>query len=327
MTDAGKAPIVLFAYARPWHTEMTLRSLMNSDGADTHDLIVRLDGAKSSRDAGPVAEVARLVSQVATAGPFRSVTLVRSERNRGLARSVIRGVSDVLDRYAAVIVIEDDLLLAKDFLRYMDEALAVYADDERIWSVSGFTPALRSLENYSHDAYLSLRASSWGWGTWRRSWALVDWDVDDYNRFEYDLADRRSFNRGGRDLAAMLDAQMDGRVDSWAIRWCYSQFRHSMYSVVPALSRVRNIGLDGSGTHGVVEDPGPDLPVGGPVHFEPLELDPRILQDFARDQARYNRCPPYSFARHLVAQRRRSEPRPEAMGVAPQPVNRPGRGR
>ena len=302
--DAVTPPIVLFAYARPAHTERTLRSLMANRGASEHELIVHLDGPKGPRDELLVAEVSRVVSDVADSNRFRRVTVHRSSRNQGLAASVIAGVTDVLAEHESVIVIEDDLLLAPDFLAFMDRALTEYADDDRIWSVSGFGPVLPSLAGYQHDLYLSLRGSSWGWGTWRRSWDLVDWEVKDYRRFEYDLIDRAVFNRGGRDLAAMLDAQMDGRVDSWAIRWCYSQYRRGMYSVVPVTSKVRNIGLDGSGTHGVLED-SPQHPLGEvPVRFERLDLDPGVLKDFARNQRRYNKVPPYSFLRHLAATRR-----------------------
>ncbi len=299
--DAERAPIVLFAYARPWHTETTLRSLAANHGASAHDLIVYLDGPRSADDAVAVAQVFEVVAEFAGSGRFRSVGVTRSARNRGLAGSVIRGVGEVLASHETAIVLEDDLLLAPDFLTYMDDALTVYADDPRIWSISGYTPPLATLTGRAHDLYLSLRASSWGWGTWRRNWTRVDWAVQDYARFEFDLLARRAFNRGGRDLAAMLDAQMDGRVDSWAIRWCYAQHTHGMYSVTPATSKVRNIGLDGSGTHRVVETAAAGPPAEHAVRFGPLAPEREVLREFAGYHARYNTVPPYSFTRHLRA--------------------------
>ncbi len=296
-----KPPVVLFAYARPEHTERTLRSLQENHGAADHDLVIHLDGPRTPKVADAVAEVFRVVSCVADEGCFKSVTVHRSAENRGLAKSVIAGVSAVLADHQSAIVLEDDLLLAPDFLTFMDDALAFYDDDERIWSVSGYSPELPSLRHYAHDLYLSVRASSWGWGTWRRSWDLVDWAVEDYRRFEYDLARRWAFNRGGPDMAAMLDAQLDGRIDSWAIRWCYSQHRHGMYSVVPAVSKVHNIGLDGSGTHGAVEGALRGSLADRPVTYEPLTPDPLVLKEFARRQRRYNKLPAYSFVRHLAA--------------------------
>ncbi|MHB1008687.1 MAG: glycosyltransferase family protein [Propionibacteriaceae bacterium] len=296
-----KPPVVLFAYARPAHTERTLQTLKENHGAADHDLVVHLDGPRTPQVADAVADVFRVVSRLADEGRFKSVTVHRSAQNRGLARSVIACVSAVLADHESASVLEDDLLLAPDFLTFMDDALAFYADDERIWSVSGYSPELPSLRHYPHDLYLSVRASSWGWGTWRRSWDLVDWAVEDYGRFEYDLRRRRAFNRGGRDAAAMLDAQLDGRIDSWAIRWGYSQHRYGMYSVVPAVTKVRNIGLDGSGTHGVVEGTLAQSLMDRPVTYEPLTPDPLVLRDFARRQRRYNKVPPYSFLRHLAA--------------------------
>ncbi|HET7724099.1 MAG TPA: hypothetical protein VFK68_05640 [Propionibacteriaceae bacterium] len=314
-----KPPVVLFAYARPQHTERTLLTLGKNSAATHHDLIVHLDGPRSATVADAVDEVARVVGRVAEQDWFKSVTVHRSAENRGLARSVIAGVTDALAVHDAVIVLEDDLLLAPDFLTFMDDALAFYADDQRIWSVSGYSPELPSLADYAHDLYLSVRASSWGWGTWRRSWGLVDWEVRDYRRFEYDLRRRWGFNRGGPDMAAMLDAQLDGRIDSWAIRWCYSQHLHGMYSVVPAASKVHNIGLDGSGTHHAVEEALTGSLAERPVTYEPLTPDPVVLREFARRQRRYNKLPPYSFARHLRAKWTRSrKPEPgSSAAVAP----------
>lgn len=301
-------PIVLFGYARPEHTRRTLQSLQNNDGASRHELIVYIDGPKSSVDASSVAEVADVVAQARSAGKFSRVTVHQALRNRGLAASVIAGVSQVLSEHESVIVLEDDLLLAPDFLEFMTAALCHYAGDERMWSVSGYSPPLPRFEDSGHDLYLSLRASSWGWGTWRRSWKQVDWDVEDYPTFEYNFAARRRFNRGGRDMAAMLDAQMDGRVDSWAIRWCYSQFKNSMYSVVPAVTKVHNIGLDGSGTHRVVDSAAAGPVSARAVKFEPLAPDPVVLREFAKRQRRFNKVPSYSFLRHLAAKRERRGP-------------------
>lgn len=304
-----ETPVVVFVYARPDHTQRTIRSLAENQGAQDKDLIIFADGPRSERVAGRVREVREFVSTLADRQWFRSVQVRAHDENLGLARSVIWGVTDVLQTYDAVIVVEDDLQLAPDFLTFMDAALRFYARDETIWSISGFSPELPALASYDHSVYLAPRGSSWGWGTWRRGWELVDWGVKDYPAFEWALRRRWAFNRGGRDLAAMLDAQMDGRIDSWAVRWCYSQHLHGMHTVFPTVSKVRNTGLDGSGTHGVLEHRGGSdrhsMPVAleqaAPLTFERLAPDPAVLRDFARSFRRYNQCPAWSFGRHLAA--------------------------
>lgn len=173
----------------------------------------------------------------------------RPEHNKGLAKSVITGVSQVIEKYGKVIVMEDDLISTEDFLQYMNDALNYYEKNQKIWSISGFNIPIKMPKDYKSDVYLSYRGCSWGWATWKDRWDKVDWDVTDYDEFKKNKRLRKKLNRGGRDMANMLDLQMEGKIDSWAIRWCYSQSKQDMFTVYPVKSRIRNIGLDGSGTH------------------------------------------------------------------------------
>ena len=180
---------------------------------------------------------------------FGSVVLHIKEKNCGLANSVIAGVSALIEEHGTVIVVEDDLIVAKDFLRYMQGALDFYQSDSRIWSIAGFTPYLESVNNYPHDVYLCERAGSWGWGTWKDRWNKVDWNVSSYPSFQKSILKRLQFERRGPGMTKMLDMQMRGELDSWAIRFCYQQYLDKSYSINPSQSRVNNIGHDGSGTH------------------------------------------------------------------------------
>ena len=151
--------------------------------------------------------------------------------------------------FGRAIVMEDDLLTAPDFLIFMNAALDRYSTEPKVFSASGFNFAAASPSGYPYDAFFSYRSSSWGWGTWKDRWEMTDWGVSDYLAFSSDNSQKRLFNRGGDDLSGMLALQMSGRINSWAIRWAYAHYRHNALTVLPAESRVLNIGLDGSGVH------------------------------------------------------------------------------
>jgi hypothetical protein len=134
----------------------------------------------------------------------------------------------------------------------MNEGLEFYKDEHEVFSISGYNhpPTLMKFPpDYSHDVYFNYRNSSWGWATWKDRWNKVDWDVQDFQEFLNDNQAQNDFNRGGDDLSPMLKAQMEGKIDSWAIRWCYSHFRNNAFAVHPVYSFVNNIGMDASGTH------------------------------------------------------------------------------
>jgi glycosyltransferase involved in cell wall biosynthesis len=240
------APIVLFCYNRPQHLQQTIKSLQMNTLAPESELYIYSDGPKHVQEAEAVNEVREYISGITG---FKNVTIFESQQNKGLAVSVIEGVSHVLSTRPNAIVLEDDMLSTTDFLSFMNQALNVYSDRADIFSVTGYTPPIDIPEGYPHDLYLVPRASSWGWGTWAHKWAKADWQVKDFPVLKNNAARRQEFNAGGDDLWPMLTKQQRGVIDSWAIRWTYSQFQNNAYGLYPVHSKIKNIGTDGSGTN------------------------------------------------------------------------------
>lgn len=243
------APAAVFVYKRKDYAEKTLSALRNNFLAEQTDLYIFSDGPKNEQDRQSVSETQDFVREFAAQGGFRSVHVSLASDNRGLAFSIIAGVSGLLEKFDRIIALEDDLLTSRDYLTYMNDALDFYSADSRIWSVSGYTPPLKGLRKWKQDIYFFYRASSWGWATWKDRWELVDWETRDYESFAKDPALVSKLARGGSDMPGMLKQQMEGEIDSWAIRWCYAQSMADMLTVYPRISRVRNMGNDGSGTH------------------------------------------------------------------------------
>lgn len=228
------------------HLQRTIESLRLNTLAAESELYVYADGPKNETDAQQVAAVRQFLSGITG---FKAVHIRAATQNKGLARSVINGVSEVLSHYPSVIVLEDDMLSTSDFLSFMNQALNVYATREDIFSVTGYTPPIPFPDAYPHGLFLAPRASSWGWGTWAHKWARADWEVKDFQELQYSADRRKAFTRGGADLWPMLAKQQKGIIDSWAIRWTYCQFRNDAYGLYPVHSKIKNIGTDGSGTN------------------------------------------------------------------------------
>ena len=131
----------------------------------------------------------------------------------------------------------------------MNEALNTYKDRRDIWSISGYMPNIEIPNDYKDDICMIKRASSWGWGTWKDRWELNDWELNDYYSFKNSKKMIKEFNKSGNDLTYMLEDQIKGRINSWAIRWVYSQFKNNMWTIYPIKSFIENIGNDFSGTH------------------------------------------------------------------------------
>lgn len=279
------APVVIFVYARPEHTKQTIESLAKNTLADEMEVYIYSDAAKNEKTEQKVKQVRDYIDTLEQKNLFKSLKIIKADTNKGLASSIISGITEIIEQYDKVIVVEDDLISAPDFLQYINDALDFYKEDKRIWSICGYTFKMNIPTDYKHDVYLSYRGGSWGWATWRDRWEKVDWEVKDYSNFKKNKKLRSRFNRGGRDMANMLDSQMHGKIDSWAIRWCYAQSKLDMLTVYPVVSRIKNIGLDGTGTHSGITSRYDAIlsDEKNQCRFETIELDKRIVKSF-RDQ-------------------------------------------
>ena len=240
------APICLFTYKRLAETIKTVEALRNNYLASESDLFIFSDNAKSEVDLIKVIEVR---NYLCTIDGFNSVQIIKSEQNNGLAKSVILGVSKIIDLFGKVIVLEDDLITSKNFLDFMNMALFFYENNQKIYSISGYTMNLTSNKTSNQDYYIAYRASSWGWGTWKDRWDTIDWDAKLYRKTLVNPLMHIKFLRGGSDMPMMLWKQMNGKLDSWAIRWCFQQFIDNKYTIYPTKSKVVNIGFGNNATN------------------------------------------------------------------------------
>ncbi len=238
------APIALFIYRRPEHTRRTLESLLACQELTGSPLYIFCDGPKTPDVAQSVSDARRVAHELAP-----SATFVERQQNLGLARSVIDGVTELVNRFGRVIVVEDDLVVAPAFLRFMNQGLERYAADEAVMQISGYQfPVEPPLQQQS--CLLSF-PSSWGWATWARAWKHFEPDpTRGYETLRRDRALRRRFDLDGTyHYYKLLQKQIAGEIDSWAIRWHLSTFLRGGLVLYPGRSLVRNIGFDGSGTH------------------------------------------------------------------------------
>jgi len=240
------APIALFVYNRPRHTRDTVEYLLENPQAKNSDLFIFSDGAKNREDLKKVKEVREYLS---TISGFKSVSLTERKDNRGLANSLIEGITQVCNTHGRVIVLEDDIIVSPYFLEYMNTALTRYENNERVMHISGYmfpvSDPARLPETFFYRA-----TSCWGWGTWARAWRsfeadgrkLIDQITGQKRQRDFDILGTTGYTR-------MLREQTEGKINSWAIRWYASLFLTGGLCLHPAKSLARNVGHDGTGTH------------------------------------------------------------------------------
>lgn len=295
------APVILFAFNRPEHTKETLVSLKNNVLADRSVLYIYIDGPKVDASVEQIEKINK-VKQVAKEQQWcKEVYIIESETNKGLAASVIEGVTEVVGKHGKVIVLEDDLVTDKWFLKFMNDALNVYEKENDIACITGYIyPISKPLP----QTFLLKGADCWGWATWKRAW-----DVFENNGInllaeleckkltsDFDFGDTYPY-------VQMLKDQIAKKNNSWAILWYASAYLKNKYCLYPGHSLVHNIGIDGSGTHSGTSEKFNVVLKNEEIKVEKLRIEENIIvkKNVAEYFSSLFHTPKNSFFKKIIA--------------------------
>lgn len=239
------APVVLPTYVRLSHLVKTISALKSNYLADCSDIFIFSDGPKS----GDEAKVAALRSYLRTISGFRSVNIIERDNNC-FSENTYGGLKQIVNEYGRVIFLEEDVVTAKGFLTFMNEALEYYEGNDEVFSIAGYAPPIGLPRDYKKDYYFLRRFSAWGFGIWKNRLDLIN----QISPLEYDhlMRNKKELNRfvdHGNDMIRLLKLEAYGKLDAFDVRAMYSQYKNNMYTLYPRLSLTLNIGHDGTGLH------------------------------------------------------------------------------
>jgi len=252
------APIIIFVYKRPIETLETLQALAENHLIEESELYIFADAPKLDASTDDLEKIQKVQEIISRRSWCKRTEIVRRDTNFGLAQNIIAGVSSIVKKHGKVIVLEDDIVPNKFFLQYMNQALEVFANDEKV-----------------PETFFIPIPDCWGWATWNDRWELFE---EDGNLLLTQLRERNlisKFNLLGRyDFEQMLVNQIAGKNNSWAIRWQALAYVNNWLALYPKFSVVKNIGMDADATHG-----GQNaihlgsVEANGPIHVQKLRVE------------------------------------------------------
>ena len=239
------SPIIIFSYNRPKHLNNLINSLIRNKTSEISKIFFFCDGPKNEKDKKKINEIKNLLK-------IKKIKIQKKifrKKNIGLANNIISGVSQVLKKYQNCIILEDDLVINKNCIKFMNCMLKHFSNKKKIGSVSAhsYLDEFNCKKNF--DFYISKRHSSWCWGTWARVWNKIDWDTKSVSKHFQKKKSIRKFSEGGKDLNLLLWGNYQKFINSWAIRFNFYCFKNSLKSIQPRYSMIKNDGRDFSGTH------------------------------------------------------------------------------
>jgi hypothetical protein len=252
---ASPAPIVFFAYNRPVHTRQTLEALSKSHMAGESSLFIYIDGPKvnaSAQTKANIEEVKKIAAEKQWCG---QVNIIAAEQNKGLFKSITEGITKTVDQFGKVIVMEDDVLVAPGFLKYMNDALDLYENTPEVMHISGFSRDEFKTIPVEASTYFFYHTTCWGWATWKRAW---DKFIPDALQVKHAVSSKGNIKKLNMDntfeMFWGLKAIADGKFQSWNTVWHSVVFLNDGFCLHPSKSMVSNIGHDGSGTNCTPDD-------------------------------------------------------------------------
>ena len=237
--------ILLFVFNRPDHTSRILANLQSLRSTFDSNIIIFSDGTRenNSQDHACVTEVREICSHYSSDMP---IEIIERSLNLGLAQNITEGIKYAFENCDRIIVLEDDLILSKDFFPFMYAMLERFSASTSVFQISGYMcPATVQLPG----AGLFRVPGSWGWATWRRAWKHYSHDVENLISL---IGESRihEFNvEGTYDHFSTLLENAEGTRTTWAVRWYASVFLAGGLTLYPGSSLVRNGGFDDSGTN------------------------------------------------------------------------------
>lgn len=281
-------PVAFIIFNRPDTTERVFEEISK---ARPRRLLVIGDGPRPSK-AGESEKVARTRAIVEKVDWDCEVLTNFSEGNLGCRKRVSSGIDWVFGLAERAIILEDDCVPSPSFFRYCEELLEKYAEDERVFSISGDNFLNRRYPDKS-SYYFSRYPHPWGWASWRRAWQHYDVTMGSWPELRNAGWLEQQFRSDAevRYWKRTFDAVHSGDIDTWDYQLFFAAWKQQALITVPAVNLISNIGFGLDATHTKFKETGADMetghlrfPLRHPVDVVRDEYADRIMNDrlFAR---------------------------------------------
>ncbi len=242
------SPIILFVYNRPSHTEQTLKALSQNTLAPDSILYIFCDGPKPNSTSEQLEKIKETRKIVKSHQWCKEVNIIESKENKGLAASIIQGVTEIINKHGTAIILEDDIVTGKYFLEFMNESLSKYKDEKEIWHISGWRDPIKHTKNNS--SYLYPTMDCWSWATWTDRWQYFKKDPLYYKSiFSPQMIESFNVDNTDKGMFSQIEDNITGKINTWAIFWYATIFVNNGLCLGPTKSLCKNIGFDNSGVH------------------------------------------------------------------------------
>lgn len=237
------APVAIFVYNRLSNTREVIDALKKNDLAQETEIFIYSDAPKSERSAKDVRKVREYIQTITG---FKTVTIIERKENFYIEKNITEGVTELVNKYGKIIVLEDDGVTAPNFLTFMNEALNFYEKYEDVMHIATFT-FIKMPDNYNRTLLWHYSENTGGgWGTWKRAWDTFKWFQSENEGLEGLTQEHK--NKLELDGAFRCLNNLKLHPIPWDICWYIAITKNHGLAVNSPRSLIKNNGLS-NGTH------------------------------------------------------------------------------
>jgi len=238
--------IAVFCYKRAAKLKRCMEALLKNPECKDMEIIFFADGYKGETDRAGVLETRAVIDALTG---FKKVIKHYREQNVTTGPNFKQGLQYLQSNYQQFIVVEDDLVVSPNYIRFLLDALDYYRLYKSVFCITGFVYPVKTT-NYTFDSIIYQRFSSYGWAGWSDRFTNMIWDEQRLQKLLDTSPDfKRKMNAEGYDLVRMLKKQISGKISTWDVQLQAHIVQNGLKVVYPTLSKVCNIGFDEESTN------------------------------------------------------------------------------
>ena len=252
------APVLIPTLNRYEHLKRCIESLEKCTGHEFTDVMVALDYPPTEKYVAGWKAIDTYLYNKEHAHHFKSLQVFRRQKNYGVGgphSNMTELRKFVQERYTRWIVSEDDNVFSPNFLVFINKGLERYKDDPHIYAITGYTHPYNFKFGNNNYYRHNTDMSAWGYGIWKnKREEFLSFVAGRGFKKSLSLRNIIKFKKHGynRLLEYIRFCYTEGEMRlTDAVQTCYL-IVNDMYMIVPTITKVRNIGWDGTGRSGDV---------------------------------------------------------------------------
>lgn len=240
------APILVTVYDRLSHFKQCIESLKACPEAKESVLYIASDAPYRTEDEEKIKLIRSYITGI---DGFKKVVPIIRETNVGAVKNATNARDQVYEQYDAIILMEDDVVVGRGFLNFMNQGLIAYRDHPKVLGISGYLPP--NIENETDTPFFLNRLAPYGMAYWRNKMQRVEElrNPNFFNKCFKDFNFFKEYEKNSPHIVRALPLIIHGGRTFGDVEIGLVMQSQGLLALYPPRSITKSIGNDGSGLH------------------------------------------------------------------------------